>query len=399
MGTNGLAAQLLDFKRRASMGAGKAFSFLALSAADLKLRPQKIIAISIEKGAVEVALASGSPLYRKIIKAQKFETGAGMYPGPSELATAAKAMLPGGQWNASLIIPEEWVMQRKASFPAAIRGDIPKAVAYDLDRLVPIGAGRMFYDWSIYSEDSQKITLDISAVKLEKVAQYIEQLKANGIVVSRLVYAGGSQPASMARWGALDALRLNPDAPNLLKNGKRQAYRFPVAGTAVIICALIGIWAYKITTPIGIEKGKIASLNRQVSFEKNKAWRAQRVEKEIGVVNGEIAAIQGFNQQRPLAIGTVKELTAIIPKSAWLTGLKFSGASIQIEGYAASATGLIPRLERSGYFKKAQFATPTLRDAKTRMDHFVIKAQLNEAAFTSPAKPVKPAVGNEKEKK
>lgn len=396
MGISRLLKRILDLPGLASKLAGKAVSFLSFSAADERLRPRKVLSVSIEKGAVDTACISGLLFYKKIIKAKRLETGAAEYPDPAAVASASKSMLaavsgPGGRMNAALVIPEEWVIQRKAVFPVSIRHAIPKAVSYDLDRLVPLGAGQMLYDWSIAGEDERNITLDISAVKSEKVSPYIERLKGNGINVSKLIHAGGLQPASRAGWGAFEALRADSNSPNLLNNGLRRASKFPVAGTALLACVLIGALAYKINSPVGAEKEKIDALNRQITIEKTRVGGTERDLKEIGLLNGDLAAIDDFNLDRPVAIRTVKALTAIIPKSAWLTGLKLSGDSVQIEGYAQSATGLVPRLEKSGYFKKAEFASPTTRDPKTKTDHFIIKAELNKIALVQNTGKEKPS--------
>jgi len=49
---------------------------------------------------------------------------------------------------------------------------------------------------------------------------------------------------------------------------------------------------------------------------------------------------------------------------------------VVIEGYSASATGLLPKLETSRYFEKAEFASPTFRDARMNADRFNIKMEI-----------------------
>jgi general secretion pathway protein L len=72
----------------------------------------------------------------------------------------------------------------------------------------------------------------------------------------------------------------------------------------------------------------------------------------------------------------LKELTTILPKSAWLTRVRLTDTAVEIEGYAASATELLPKLEESPFFKKVEFASPTFRDARLNSDRFVIKMEI-----------------------
>lgn len=77
-----------------------------------------------------------------------------------------------------------------------------------------------------------------------------------------------------------------------------------------------------------------------------------------------------------MALDVLKELTLILPKNAWLSRVRIDTSNIYIEGYASSATGLLPKLEASAYFKKAEFASPTFRDTRMNADRFNIKAEL-----------------------
>jgi hypothetical protein len=65
-----------------------------------------------------------------------------------------------------------------------------------------------------------------------------------------------------------------------------------------------------------------------------------------------------------------------LPKSVWLTRVHINDTNVTIEGYATSATDILPRIEASPYFAKVEFSSPTMRDAKMNMDRFVIRMEL-----------------------
>ena len=77
-----------------------------------------------------------------------------------------------------------------------------------------------------------------------------------------------------------------------------------------------------------------------------------------------------------MALNVVKELTTLLPSTVWLTRARVTETTVEIEGYAGTATELLTRLEQSKLFKKAEFTSPTIRDARTNSDRFVIKMEL-----------------------
>ena len=72
----------------------------------------------------------------------------------------------------------------------------------------------------------------------------------------------------------------------------------------------------------------------------------------------------------------VKEVTSVLPNTAWLTRLRISETQVDLEGYAGSATELIPKLEASKYLSRVELASTTVRDQRMNADRFVIRAEL-----------------------
>jgi general secretion pathway protein L len=66
----------------------------------------------------------------------------------------------------------------------------------------------------------------------------------------------------------------------------------------------------------------------------------------------------------------LQELTRIVPKGAYLTTFRVRSGRVELEGFAASASELVPLLEKSPLFDGAQFTSP------------VTKVQNNEERFS-----------------
>jgi Tfp pilus assembly protein PilN len=111
-------------------------------------------------------------------------------------------------------------------------------------------------------------------------------------------------------------------------------------------------------------------------LRKGEVKKVQALKKEVDSMDKEIVTITDFKENRPMALNVLKELTSILPKNAWLSRVRITQTNVELEGYASSATGLLPKIEASQYFKKAEFASPTFRDTRMNADRFNIKTEL-----------------------
>ena len=146
--------------------------------------------------------------------------------------------------------------------------------------------------------------------------------------------------------------------------------------TVVLIMVLIAMWILYMVAPLRIEGKRLAEIDRQVQMRKEDVKDVEALKKEIGDLRMEISAVEDFKADRPMALDILRELTMIIPKSTWLTRVRVSESTVNIEGYATSASTLLPKLETSKYFEKAEFASPTFRDKRMNADRFNIKMEI-----------------------
>ena len=163
---------------------------------------------------------------------------------------------------------------------------------------------------------------------------------------------------------------------NLLVKGLHRKPKPPWVITLLLVLTfgfLVGMYW---TRPVEIEKERLQNLGKQIALKKVEVNKIESLKKEIEVVSGEIELVNNFKQTKPLHLDVLKELTLMLPKNAWLTRFRVFESQVSIEGYAPSATLLIPKLEGTKFFKKVEFAAPTLKDSRQNMDRFQIKMEL-----------------------
>jgi len=104
--------------------------------------------------------------------------------------------------------------------------------------------------------------------------------------------------------------------------------------------------------------------------------KVEALKKDMEALSSEIDAINDFKGARTMDLNILADLTSVLPKNAWLTRMRITDTSVEIEGYANSATELLPKLEASKYMRKVEFASPTFRDVRLNADRFSIKMEI-----------------------
>ena len=149
-----------------------------------------------------------------------------------------------------------------------------------------------------------------------------------------------------------------------------------MALTLVLLTVLIASGLFWLVSPLQIEEKRVEAIDREIAVRRDEVKKIEALKKDLEKVGKERAAINDFRAFRPLMLDLLKELTRILPDNAWLSRVRCTETTVEIDGYAASATDILPKLETSRYFRKVEFASPTTRDARLNADRFIIKMEI-----------------------
>lgn len=195
----------------------------------------------------------------------------------------------------------------------------------------------------------------------------------------KLQYPSEGKTPSLAAAGALLASLLpDPAAMNLLDRGAPKSEGRPLIFTAVLTAVLAAMIILLLLTPLHVENRRIAEIDRQQAANREEVRKVEALRKDADTQAGEVATIRKFKDKKMLALDIMRELTTVLPKDTWLTRVRVTENSVDIEGYAKSATEILPKLEASPCFIKVEFAAPTFRDTRTNTERFVIKMELED---------------------
>jgi Tfp pilus assembly protein PilN len=150
----------------------------------------------------------------------------------------------------------------------------------------------------------------------------------------------------------------------------------PLMATLVLAVLLVAMAVPYVVVPIAVEKRKIDAIEGQIKARRKDVMDVERLKKKTEALQGEMDEIEDFKKKTPMSLNVLKGLTSLLPKTAWLTRTRITEATVEIEGYAASATGLLSLLEESDLFRKVEFASPTIKDQRVNSERFVIRMEL-----------------------
>ena len=360
---------------------------LFFSLADDRIAPVRRLSVVLESGGVSVEYISRFLSRMKTRGGRRYPSEAGRYPTPESTASAvALAVSDLGAAGApvTLVIPRAWTIAKTAEFPLAVKENLSDVVSYELDRLTPLSPERAFYDFRIVAEDENRIRIALTAMKAETLQPYLEVLREKGIVVTRVV-PGPSAPGTSGpdlrsvgppAFQGFESASAPDGEMNLLDKGMHKSQKTPMALTIILLSVLVALGLFWLASPLQVAEKRIEIIDREIAARRYEVKKIEALKKDLEGMEKEIAIIETFKTSKPVMLDLLKEMTRILPTNTWLSRIRFTESTVEIEGYAASATEILPKLEVSGHFKKVEFASPTARDVRLNADRFSIKMEI-----------------------
>ncbi len=411
--------------------------FLTFSLADERIARKKSFCICIEWGSLSVAFAERFLSRLKIISCRRYDLGKDGFPSPEDLSSVSSRWVndfPVSNAEITLSIPKAWCVVQAVEFPPAARDHLADAISYEIDRLTPFDQGEACYDFQIVKEENGKLFVMVLAARAGLIDSCIRALKDKGVSVNRVTVNHSEMaafldhclkekdliavaaPSEELRRVSLGLLKNhgNPsEIPypaagcaiesllpkrkerriNLLSGGRHPASKSPLRLTGLLLVCILVLGITYLASPVRLEEKKVEEIDRQIRIRKEEVKKAEALKKEMDLLEREISVIDEYKSKGPMALALLKELTAVLPKSVWLERVKITETTVDIEGYAASASQILSQLEASSYFQKAEFASAIVKNARTNSDRFTIKMEIKGVKKMETGK-----TGNEKKK-
>ena len=175
---------------------------------------------------------------------------------------------------------------------------------------------------------------------------------------------------------ALGAVREGSADVNLLPAEQRRAME-EGAPLLTFLCAAVLLLVTSVWIVSAVVKDhRIASHLHQELSDLEPTMRAvHRNEEDAKAINEKLRILTQGDRRRISLV--LKELSEVVPKDAYLTTFRFRSGKVELEGFAKSASDLVPMLERSPYFKNAQFTSPVTK-VQDNQERFSLATEIEE---------------------
>lgn len=277
-------------------------------------------------------------------------------PGEISSILAASDLVPRGTTDIAVELPETEILRRTFELPSARKAVLARAVPFELERLSPIEADRLYYDFTVLDAGRAKknARLELRLVKRSTVDAAIAVARAAGLKVGAIRFAGDSREAG---WRAFPV-----DRPAWLRLKWRQWNVVGLALLAVVLVIAIVFAAYL--------RGSFAAdaLSAQLDDASTRAQVVQHLNREIADTRAQIE-FPLAQKRGPLLLTILAEVTRVLPDGTWLTEFQLDGGKVHIQGLSKSASDVVADIDRSSMFANAQFMAP-LQSAQSGEERF-----------------------------
>jgi general secretion pathway protein L len=201
------------------------------------------------------------------------------------------------------------------------------------------------------------------------------------VVVGNQRLSGGLEIAHAsvlpAVGAALRGLREASFAGNVLRAELKDEQRGGVltyVNAALAVLLVLGLLVWGATYPVKDEL-RLRQLQSENQRLEPSVVALRREEEALQKARREQSFFAELDQRKGEVLRVLDELSKIVPVSAYLSNLRYRVGSLELQGSAENASGLIPLLERSTVFENVGFNAPSNRGRDNR-ETFSLKAEL-----------------------
>ncbi|MHC4408608.1 MAG: PilN domain-containing protein [Planctomycetota bacterium] len=264
-----------------------------------------------------------------------------------------------------LLVPDDRVLARRISLPAAAEENLREVLGFEMDLHTPFEASEVYYDYTIVGRDSnrQQLTVDLVYAPREAVVDLVDAASKLGM------------KTDVVTCRRRDNANLQP--VNLLPQELRRARRFDVKSLNLALTALLAVLLVTaITIPIVQKNHAIAAVEAQVQAAAAQAREGAELRQDLEKMAEASQFLVEKKASDLMIVELIDEISRILPDHTWVARVDLSGNELQIQGQSSSASSLISIVESSPWFENARFGSPVVQIAGTNNERFHIAANV-----------------------
>ena len=145
---------------------------------------------------------------------------------------------------------------------------------------------------------------------------------------------------------------------------------------SILAALFLVLVAANVAITITRQEEAIAELDRKLAATTQEARQVREELNQETALTNAIVALQKQALEQPRLVDVWRELTALLPKSAWINALAVEDRTLRIAGSAKSAAELIRLLDGSPIFSGVRFSSPVVTNLTSNEERFQIEARI-----------------------
>jgi general secretion pathway protein L len=256
-------------------------------------------------------------------------------------------------------------LKRRLYLPKTALKDARRILLLELERTTPFSAADVFQGWTCEFLHNSKAVVDHVIVRRDLLQPWLDYLSALQVPFASEVGIGTDRPSTVDLLGEL--IRQNPHMRRLRR---LRLLTFATMLATAMACLMAAHWRQSVA---------LDQLTNELAAIKPKAVQVRTKLARLEIMFEQAAALRDYRRSFHSPLDLWRELTSLLPDSAWLTELRIERGEVTISGLAPSSAVLLEAMENSAVFEKAAFVSPVMKPPGESLERFVVRASLSNA--------------------
>lgn len=282
-----------------------------------------------------------------------------------QLKNIFKEATKNGDLALDIHINESEVLTRHISLPASTEENLYEVIQYEMDRYTPFNKEDVYFDYRIEDRDKEKelIKVLLIVVRKEVLNSVVDSIENSRIYLQAIDVIDPQNPES-----SLHNVKLLRSYSEL-GNSKKSSTKWLVVAAAALLL-LTGI------TPLIINYIHISKLSSELTGLEKTVQKVKQLQTEYTKMQEQVGYLVKIKERNPSIIELINLLTLAIPDHTYVQRLSLEGGLLSVQGLSASASELIPIIDKTGMFDDIRFAAPVTQSGADGLERYSITAQI-----------------------
>jgi general secretion pathway protein L len=242
-------------------------------------------------------------------------------------------------------LDQSLLLRSSVTLPLAAERSLRPILQNQLERLVPLPAAEVCFEYRVLSRSPAAKTLNVELVTATRASidDAVALARSVGLVPRLAIASGGAAGSdAMVLWRASRETKESP-RQRRLKRGLELA-------AALLLIVAYGAYVYRLDERRDELQAEVALAAKEAAIARTQVQQQTATQSALALLER--------RRKEPSPLALLNELTALIPSSAWISQLILQKRNIEIIGYSPRVGDFVPRINNSDSFWNMKFRSP-----------------------------------------